>query len=217
MLAFVLGWSLYSCKEYTDDLRDLGKRVEALEDSCLNFRDLEKYIEVLEYVAKNHGFVSSVVQGSDGTYTINLKGDFNGTGELTDSTVVLKSGDAGKGLADVLSITKVGDTYYWVIFGEIMVDDSGKPVPVAGQDGKNGKDADPSTSQFVTKMYINPINGNWMISNDGGTTWQDTGQSANGRDGNPEPCVISVTETTNTLILLVYIKGQITQIIIPRL
>ena len=220
MLAFVLGWSMYSCKEYTDDLQGLGGRVEALEDSSLKFFDINESIETLIMVAKNHGYISSFIQENDGTYKINLKGYFNGSDVLTDSTVVLKMGEAGAELADVLTITKVGDTYYWLFFGELMLDDSGKPVPVKGQDGKdgqNGQDADPVTGEYVLPMmFINP-DGIWMISNDGGNTWTNTGYSANGKNGNPEPCVINATETPTTLILLVYINGQITQIVIPKL
>ena len=42
MLAFVLGWSLYSCKEYTDDLRDLGKRAGGPGRQLLEFPGFRK-------------------------------------------------------------------------------------------------------------------------------------------------------------------------------
>jgi len=213
MLAFVVGFSLYSCNDYnfTDDLQGLGKRVEALEDSSLVFFDINKSIETLKYVAETSGFVTSLIEGEDGTYTIKLKGYFNGSDVLSDSTIVLRMGVDGTELSDMLSVTKVGDTYYWVFNGELLLDDSGKPVPVKGQDGKDGKDgkdADVLPGEYVIPlMYINE-DGVWMISNDGGNSWINTGQAANGKNGKEEPCtVLRYVETETTLRFLINDKG----------
>jgi hypothetical protein len=219
-LTFIVGWCLYSCEKYTDDLKGLGGRVEALEDSSLKFLDLDKSIETLMYVAETSGFISSIVEGDDGTYTIKLKGYFNGSKVLTDSTIVLPMGKDGSGLTDILSVTKIGDTYYWVYLGELLLDDSGKPIPVNGQngqDGKDGKDADPMSGEYnLPMMYINE-DGIWVISNDGGKTWTNTGQSANGKNGKSDPCVIDFIETETSLILYVYYNGKVTPITIPKL
>ena len=221
LLAFIAGFSLYSCNEYTDDLQGLGKRVEALEDSSLKFFDINKSIETLMFVAETSGFVTSVIEEEDGTYKINLKGYFNGSNVLTDSTIVLRMGVDGTELSDMLSVTKVGDTYYWVLNGELLLDDSGKPVPVKGKDGKDGidgKDADSDPSEYVLpKMYINDY-GVWMISNDGGKTWINTGQAANGKDGKDDPIVIGVDNTSEDYIVItVHINGQNRDLTIPKL
>ena len=191
-LAFTIGWCLFSCEEYTVDLKELGGRVEALEDSSLKFFDLDKSIETLMYVAETSGYISSITEGSDGTYTINLKGYFNGSNVLTDSTIVLRMGQNGSELADTFSITKIGDTYYWVFFGKLLCDDSGNPVPVDALDGKNGTDGqnlDSTTGYNPPKLKI-ASNGNWLISYDGGMTQTDLGYSANGKDGSGGECIL---------------------------
>ena len=65
-------------------------------------------------------------------------------------------------------------------------------------------------------MYINE-DGIWVISNDGGKTWTNTGQSANGKNGKSDPCVIDFIETETSLILYVYYNGKVTPITIPKL
>ena len=214
-LAFTIGWCLFSCEEYTVDLKELGGRVEALEDSSLKFFDLDKSIETLMYVAETSGYISSITEGSDGTYTINLKGYFNGSNVLTDSTIVLRMGQNGSELADTFSITKIGDTYYWVFFGKLLCDDSGNPVPVDALDGKNGTDGqnlDSTTGYNPPKLKI-ASNGNWLISYDGGNTWNNLGHSANGKNGEEEPCILNFyyehDEATDQdyIVIIVLIEG----------
>ena len=216
LLAFTIGWCLYSCKEYTDDLRDLGGRVEALEDSSLKFFDIEKSIETLKFVAETYGYVTSIEQRSDGTYIIHLKGYFNGSDVLTDSTVVLRMGQDGAELADVLTVTKIGDTYYWVFYGELLLDESGNPVPVQGKDGKNGEDFDPESGNYNPPMMKIDIDGYWLISYDGGNTWINTGKSSKGENGKADPIVKDVKVTDNYLILKVMINGIEQTITLPR-
>ena len=213
-LAFTIGWCLFSCEDYTVDLKELGGRVEALEDSSMKFFDIDKSIETLMYVAETSGFVSSITEESDGTYIINLKGYFNGSNVLTDSTIVLKMGQKGSELADTFSITKIGDTYYWMFFGELLRDDSGNPVPVEALDGENGTNGlDLDSTNYIKPMLKIATNGYWLISYDGGNTWNNLGHSANGKNGEEEPCIRNFyyehDEATDQdyIVIIVLIEG----------
>ena len=213
-LAFTIGWCLFSCEDYTVDLKKLGGRVEALEDSSLKFFDLDKSIETLMYVAETSGYISSITEGSDGTYTINLKGYFNGNNVLTDSTIVLRMGQNGSELADTFSITKIGDTYYWVFFGELLRDDSGNTVPVEALNGKNGTDGQNlDQTDYLPPLLKIGYNGNWFISYNGGKNWTDLGHSANGKDGIGD-CITAVEYELheggpNYVILTILIEGTL--------
>jgi hypothetical protein len=213
---------LYSCKEYVDDLQGLGKRVEALEDSTLNYSDLNKNIEMMMKLAQYNGFVTSIVEGDDGTYTINLKGDFDADGVFSDSTIVLKNGargENGAGLGDLLTIKKDGDNYYWFFDGDYLYDEFDNRVPVRGENGKNGpdgKDADPVTSTITLPQLRVNVYGYWEISNDGGKTWKTTTTSVNGPNGKPDPVVVKVVEDTDVLIVVVVIDSKVVTLTLPK-
>lgn len=228
-LAILIGSSLlYSCKEYVDDLSGLGKRVEALEDATLDYSDVNKAIETLRLIARNYGFITSIEQSEDGTYTIKLKGDFNGTGELTDSTIVLTSGtkgEEGSKLEDLLTVRQEGDMYYWVFLGEWLLDKDGNKIPVRGidgvdgkdgKDGTNGKDADPSTGEYILPQVRVNAYGYWEISNDGGKTWKNTGCSADGANGKSDPVVLGVTVEPGRVIFTIKTSSGIVTFTVPR-
>lgn len=216
VLAFTIGWCLYSCKEYTDDLRDLGGRVEALEDTSLKFFDIEKSIKTLKFVAETYGYVTSIEQRSDGTYIIHLKGYFNGSDVLTDSTVVLRMGEDGAELSDLLTIKKYGDIYCWWFYDDWLYDEFHNPIPVQGMDGKNGEDLDTSSGNYIPPMLKIDVDGNWLVSYDGGNTWINTGKSSKGEKGKADPIVKEVKVTENYLILKVMINGIEQTITLPR-
>lgn len=219
LLAFVLGWSLYSCEEYADDLRGVGGRVEALEDSCLKFSDLEKSIEILEFVANTNGFVDDITQENDGSYTIKLKGYFNGSDELTDSVIVLKMGVDGSELDDAFTITKIGDTYYWVLFGELLRDEFGNPVPVEALDGKDGKDLDITSGNYNPPILKINEYGMWVISYDGGNSWNNLKYTSIGEDGQEIPLCVTDVQVFEDYIKITYINknGKEQTIFIPML
>ncbi len=222
-LALVMWCCLYSCKEYVDDLRELGRRVEALEDSTLNYSDLNKNIEMMMKFAQYNGFVTSIVEGDDGTYTINLKGDFDGNGVFSDSTIVLKNGAHGENgteLGDLLTVKKDGDNYYWFYDGDYLYDESGNRVPVRGENGKNGpdgKDADPVSSTITLPQLRVSAAGYWEISNDGGKTWRTTTTCINGPNGKTDPVVLNViADDEDVLIVVVVIESKVVTLTLPK-
>lgn len=220
-LSLLMGMAMFSCKEYIDDIQGIGKRVVALEDSSLKFNDFNKAMETLRYLAKEHGFISSIEEGDNGTYTLHLKGTFNGVDSvLTDSVIVLKSGVAGEDgapLSDFLTVRKEGDTYYWVFNGNWLLDADGNKIPTAGQDGKPGKDADPTEGEIIMpQMRINEY-GFWEISNDGGNTWTTTDVNANGKDGKTDPLILGITEEEEDIIITIFYNGKVTNLTIPKL
>lgn len=172
-----------SCKEYTDDLQSLGKRVETLEqknDWEFEVTRVKALLEIVTALQAND-YVTKVTQDADGNYYLLLN-----SGE----TLVLpqgKDGKDGEGMDIELGVRKDSSDgiYYWTVNGEWMLDQDLEKVPACGVDGKDGEDGKSAaeTGAAPPELRINPTTGNWEVSTDGGDTWTDTGNQANGKDG----------------------------------
>jgi len=191
-----LATGISSCNDkYGDDLRGLGRRVEILEDSLpIQNREILA-IQTILYTINTNGFITSVVNNNNGTYTIR----FNNGNEFT-----LRHGTDGNdgrdGSADdfVIGVDKGEDgIWYWTLNGEWIIDDNGNRMRaggVDGKDGKNGKD-DINLSLPIPLTRINPVTRLWEISTDGGITYTSTGVLAdgqNGKDGSAEDFDMSI-------------------------
>lgn len=160
-----------SCKEYGDNLRDIGSRVEALEASV---RSLNSDIEALSSIVKaieGRFYITNVAENSDGSYTLTF----------SDGSIrTLQQGKNGVG-GKSITVTVAKDTdgvWYWQVNGVWMLDTEGNKLRANGTDGSAG-----SGSAIVPRMRINSVTGMWEISADSGITWFNTGVKANGEDG----------------------------------
>lgn len=196
-LAIVSASALTSCKEYYDDVENIGKRVVVLEDSTLavqniNTRDL--LIRLTEAV-RTYGIVKEIVKNADGTTSLVFTDDRDPI-----TFVNGKDGEDGSDGKDASVLLKpVLDTdgnYYWAYDGWWLRDEDGNKVPATptdgkdgkngedGVDGKDGKDAEPTSGNIILPMMrINEITRTWEISLDGGLNWRNTGKPADGKDG----------------------------------
>ncbi len=177
LLCMVVG----GCDKYSDDLQNLGKRVEKLEDSLLvtgtEIENLRVIIEAIE----TDGFISELQKNPDGTYTFKFN---NG------KTIVVHQGENGLDgvnghdgkTAEELGLTVKEDAdgkSYWWMAGDWVRDADRNKVLARGEDGKDGAD---NLSTFPFQTRIAPSTGEWEISTDG-INWESTGVPANGKDG----------------------------------
>lgn len=172
-----------SCKDFTDDLQNLGGRVEVLEQKVLEANKQCEALNEIVKVIQTNGYVTKVQKNDDGTTTIR----FNTGKEFT-----LRNGRVGANGKDatlMVSVAKGTDgEWYWTLNGEWMLDGQGNKIRAGAKDGKDGADGADGKSAAevgatIPLIRINPLTGNWEISTDGGATYKDTGVRANGKDG----------------------------------
>lgn len=188
---------LCSCKEYYEDLQDLGKRVVKLEDSALAFKNDLETMNKLVQAMNTYGIISNIKQNEDGSYTLEFADGrepitfINGLdGKNGENGADGKDGDA------LLGVKKDADGHYYWTFGDKWLRDSdGNKISAEpddgkdgkdgedGKDGKDGEDAKPTTEDIVLPQVKVGDNGTWEISTDGGETWDDTGVKVDGKDG----------------------------------
>ena len=172
LIVVVFSLIISSCDDkYNNQLRDLGTRVEILENSVLQMNqqteDLYKLVKAIE----GNGYITKIEKNADGSYTL----IFN-----DGSSYTLRDGKDGDDANMTISVKKHEDGFYywWIIkdnVGTWLLDDNDNKVRAGGVDGKDG---------IVPKWRIK--NGKWEISYDNGTTWISTGVNANGEDGRPD-------------------------------
>ena len=197
-----------SCNEYFDDLQPLGKRVEVLEDSVLSLNNKAQSLQLIIKAMETNGYITRIEDNDDGSYTIYMMGDFDGSGKLTEKTVILAGGSNGadgadgadgrngvdgtdgKGLGELLKVQKgAGGQLYWIFNGEPLLDEEGNPIPVNGPNGKKGVQGDKGdegaslNSDAVMPQVRIGVKRTWEISTDGGKSWKDTGVGADGEKG----------------------------------
>ena len=158
---------LSSCEDkYGDQLRDVGARVEYLEDHIPQINaDIAALWQLIKTIEEN-GYVTEVVKNNDGTTTIR----FN-----DGHTVTVRNGKDGSDGTDGQD-GQDGQEATLIIGVWKDVDGSDGADGSDGLNGRKGRDG------VVPQMRIND-NGTWEISTDGGKTWEDTGIGANGKDG----------------------------------
>ena len=181
-----------SCDDkYGDDLRDLGRRVEILEDSLPKMNRTIEAIHTIIYTIESDGYITDVQKNNDGTYTLK----FNNGKEVTlHDGEQGRSGNDGRAQELDISVAKGDDgVWYWTLNGKWIFDDDGNRMRAGALDGKNGKDGadglngkngndDINMTLPIPLIRINPVTRYWEISEDGGSTYKTTGVLA---DGNP--------------------------------
>jgi hypothetical protein len=175
ILAMLLCMFTNSCDDkYSNQLTDLGKRVEALEDSVLKINKQIEYLHTLVVIIEEKGYATEIVENEDGTHTITFS---NGTSvTLRDGKV----GEDGKQSTLDIGVRKDDDGfYYWIINGNWLYDENGNKVRAGAKDGQNGKDG------FVPQWRKSNDN-KWEYSLNGGVTWIKTNVPADGKDGRPD-------------------------------
>lgn len=184
---------LSSCEDkYGDQLRDVGTRVEYLEDHIPQINaDIAALWQLIKTIEEN-GYVTEVVKNNDGTTTIRFNDGHTVTvrnGKDGSDGTDGQDGQDGQEATLIIGVWKdVDGQWYWTLNGKWVLDDNGNRVRAGAVDGSDGADGSDGLNGrngrdgVVPQMRIND-NGTWEISTDGGKTWEDTGIGANGKDG----------------------------------
>lgn len=134
---------------------ELADRVSAIEEWQTTVNEQLKSLQNVIKAVETYDFITSVTPLANGEgYVIN----FNRSGNIT-----IKNGEDGE--TPVISTKLVDDQYYWVIDGEILLDENGNMIPVSG---------------VAPQVKIDPQTDVWYISTDNGKTWVTTYVKATG-------------------------------------
>ena len=181
---------LSSCEDkYGDQLRDVGARVEYLEDHIPQINaDIAALWQLIKTIEEN-GYVTEVVKNNDGTTTIRFNDGHTVTvrnGKDGSDGTDGQDGQDGQEATLIIGVWKdVDGQWYWTLGGQWLLNGNGDRMPAGALDGKDGKDGRDGNAGYVVvpQVRINPDTRHWEISTDGSRTWTDTGVVADGRDG----------------------------------
>lgn len=196
--AMAVTHSCFDDSDLRNSIDDLNNRVQALEDFQKKVQsDINSLQELIQKI-QSQVTVDRVETNTDGSYTI----------YFSDNTeITIRNGKDGKdgqdGLTPPTIIVMLGedDVYYWGYqypdgSKELILDETGKPIPVTGT---------------APQVRINPDNGNWEISTDGGKTWTDTGMPSAGEG---DSMFADVTEDEDYIYIT--LQGEEEPLIIPK-
>ncbi|MDD7560000.1 MAG: PL29 family lyase N-terminal domain-containing protein [Porphyromonas sp.] len=149
-----------SCKEYGDDLRDIGARVEALEVSA---KKLNSDIDALSSIVKaieGRLYITGVTKNGDGSCTLTFS-DGN-----TKTLHRGKDGEPGNGIT--VTIAKDTDgVWYWKVNGDWLLDGAGDKIPAGGTDGTDGTAKTVLPKLDTDGNYYWTVDGEWMLDEGG--------------------------------------------------
>ena len=193
-LILLSGMTVVSCDDYnyTDQLQNLGRRVEILEETLSDYNADLSALQIVVTTLETKGYITHITNNNDGSYTLT----FN-----TNETITIRDGKQGRDGRDgrdgqelgfIISVAKDTDgIWYWTLNDEWMLDGDGNKLPASAIDGKDGRDGidgrdgrnDPDNPAIIPQIRINEETRHWEVSTDTGKTWEDLGVSADGKDG----------------------------------
>ena len=213
--------SLIACKKYDDselrskiaslekDNTELRAQISNLKSTEINVNNDIEVLNQLVSTLETGNYIKSVTTLEDGSGYIIAFAD----GE----SIFVKNGKDGiqgtagtpgqDGKTPEISVGLYEDVYYWKLNGEWLLDEDGNKLRVTGEKGDKGdpgatgKDGTTGATGAAGKDGVTPqfkiVDGNWMVSYDGGASWSSAG-SATASNG-----IVSVTvdEATHTLTL----------------
>lgn len=183
--ALLIAGCEYDDTELKTGISDLNDRVTKLEEAAKQAQQDIASLKTLVDALKNAVTVSSVVENSDGSYTINFSDGTTATirngrdgqnGQDGQNGHDGQDGQDGKDGITPPTITVVEENgdYYW-----IYRQPDGSTSYVTGPDGEKIK----ANGGAAPQVRINPETNEWEISSDGGATWTSTGVKATGPAG----------------------------------
>ena len=206
-----------SCKEYNDDLQELGKRVETLETKVLEFNKTIGDINAIVTVLQGYGRISKIEKKEDGngTYyeiTIDYLDENGEPIPGKTRTHILRNGRQGADMNSLIGVTRNPEDglWYWTLNGEPLLDAQGKWMRAGAVDGKSASEV----GVVIPVVRINYSNNppKWEVSYDNGITWIPTNIPANGNNG--EDDLVQSVEFNGDGTITIIFKGSNTKYII---
>jgi len=189
LLALLLTIVMASCSDrFGDDLRDLGSRVEVLEDNSDKLKTFNDNIALLQQIIsiiQRNGYISSLTDNGDGSFTVVMTYIDEYGNVINEDPKTIAPGKKGTDANFIIGVRQYTDgQWYWTIekgsgTWEWVTDDNNKMVRAGAKDGKDG----------IAPMLriVNGTDGKkvWQISTDGGNNWtaMDPQVSPDGVDG----------------------------------
>lgn len=159
---FIIAFSvllLYACYDDSSvrsDIEEMKSRIERLEKMCELMNGEIQSVQSVVDAIENRDYVTSYERLSDGYMIKFASGKNMVIRNGKDGTNGVDGKDGKDGYAPKISIRKnVDGVYYWVLDGNWLLDESGKKIPVSGQDGVTPKLKIDGGFWYVTYDNIN--------------------------------------------------------------
>ena len=165
---------------------------EQLRTLCNQMNSNIEALQTIVAALQNNDYVTKVEPVLDNGATIGYTIYFSKSNPVT--IYHGKDGENGKdgqdgadgkdGYTPVIGVKQDTDNiYYWTLDGEWLLDASGNKIKANGIDGATGEQG-PQGEQGITPL-LKIENGNWFISYDNGSTWNEIGLATGdaGKDG----------------------------------
>lgn len=167
-----------SCDKHADERAELHNRIDGINSELERINSSISALQSLINAVQNQDYITEVKDVFQDNYRIGyviyfLHSDpvtiFNGTdGRDGTDGVNGKDGRNGRngkdGSAPSIGIKQGSDGYwYWTLNGQLLLDDYNCPFPVFGEDA------------IAPQVRIS--NGEWLVSYDGGRTWEAVGST----------------------------------------
>ena len=161
----------YDDGEIWDSFHGLEDRVVKLEELCKQMNTNISSMKTIVDALQTNDYVTDVKPVSSNGKTVGYTISFTKSAPIT--IYHGKDGTNGTdGHTPVIGVRQDTDNiYYWTLDGNWLLDSSNNKIKVEGRDGRDG---------ITPKMKIE--NGDWYVSTDNGTTWENLGK-ATGTDG----------------------------------
>jgi len=183
-----------SCKEYYDDMENLGERVVKLEESALDFTNETNRLTTIVGILSGQNQIKNVYQNADGIWVIEFDND-------SLESILLHDGAKGA-TGDAFDFNTLGvrdstnGRTYWTSDGDWILDANGNPVELIVVNGQDATSVDPRTMDNVPVIRINSITGEFEYTTDTqydpstctwrpltNAVWITTGAKAKGQPG----------------------------------
>ena len=170
MIGMVL---ISSCSSLEDRLSALEDRVENLEALCERTNENIESIKIIIDAMENRDYITEVNQITEDGEVIGY------TIEFAESESITIYNGVSPDSPDISVVEDEGN-YYWMLNGEYLTDSEGNRIPATG-----------NPPEFKI------TDGRWMLSVDGGVTWEDYGQAT----GDAFFSDVEITDSEVTFIL----------------
>ena len=166
--------SCYDDSALRETLKEHEDRISSLETLCAQLNTNITALQTVVSALENNVYVTAVTPVKEGDDIIGYTISFTNSESVTIYNG--ENGADGKdGASPLIGVRQDADgIYYWTLNGEWLTDSAGNKVRASAQDGADGKpgvDGTPGAAGVTPKLKI--VDGNWYVSYDGGTTWEE--------------------------------------------
>ena len=231
-LGLVLLLSLSSCYDDSliwESLEDHEYRIAQLEELTADYNTNLVALQTIVNALKDQDYVTGMIPIERNGKAIGFTVIFS---KKNSVTIYFDNESDGVNETYIPEIGIAMDTdgiYYWTLDGAWITDENGNKIPATGKEGKDGEDGkdgkdgkdgedgkDGLTGAQGNTPKLKISEGKWMVSYDGGETWEILGDVQTSDPGTSEPdnVVFSNIEINDNSVIFTLTDG--TEIIVPK-